>query len=110
MIGVPSIASSAPDVQVQSFNGGDGDAVDADRVRSVRRACSEDAGEWNVGVARGMCQEDAAVGEVQPGEHDELVAGLDALKPVGNGGIELEPRLRCAFERLIGSVGWGAER
>jgi hypothetical protein len=80
MIGVPSIASSA-DVQVQSFNGGDGDAVDADRVRSVRRASSEDAGEWNVGVARGMRQEDAAVGEAQPGEHSELVAGLDAVKP-----------------------------
>src|SRR5207302_2389983 len=95
------------DVQVQSFNGGDGDAVDADRVRSVRRASSEDAGERNVGVARGMRQEDAAVGEVQPGEHDELIAGLDAVKP---GGIELEPRLRCAFERLIGSVGWGAKR
>jgi hypothetical protein len=50
------------------------------------------------------------VGDVQPGEHDELVTGLDAVKPVGNGGIELEPRLRCAFERLIGSVGGGAER
>jgi len=55
-------------------------------------------------------QEDAAVGDVQPGEHDELVAGLDAVKAVGNGGIELEPRLRCAFERLIGSVGGAAKR
>jgi hypothetical protein len=54
-----------------------------------------------------MRQEDAAVGEVQPGEHVELI-GLDAVKPVDNGGIELELRPRCAFERVIGSVGGGA--
>ena len=57
-----------------------------------------------------MREEDVAVGEVQPGEQDELVARLYALKPVGERWIDLEQRLRCAFECLIRSVGGKAER
>jgi hypothetical protein len=55
-------------------------------------------------------QEDVAVGEVKPGEQDQLVARLYAVKPVGDGWIDLEQRLRCALECLIRGVGGSAER
>jgi hypothetical protein len=47
---------------------------------------------------------------VQPGEQDEFVSGLDAVESVGEGGVDLEQRVRCAFERLIGSVAGQTER
>jgi hypothetical protein len=48
--------------------------------------------------------EDASVGEVQPGEHDQLVTRLDAVQGVGERGIDLQERLRRALG-LVGGIG-----
>lgn len=63
-----------------------------------------------VGSPAGWVCQDVAVGEVEPGEHDELVAGLDAMEGVGEGGVDLEGRFGCAFERLVGRVGGPTQR
>jgi hypothetical protein len=54
--------------------------------------------------------EDVAVGEVEQGEQDQFVAGLDAVECVGEGGVDLELRLGCTFECLVGRAGARAQR
>jgi len=56
-----------------------------------------------------MGLEDASVGEVQPGEHDQLVARLDAVQRFGESWLDLQKRLRCALG-LVGGIGHRAER
>jgi hypothetical protein len=57
-----------------------------------------------------MGLEHVAVSEVEPGEHDRLVAGADEVQRVDEGGVDLEQRWRCAPERLVGRVLGCAER
>jgi hypothetical protein len=51
-----------------------------------------------------MRLEDVAVGEVQPGEQDQLVADLNPMKSVAEGRVDVEHGAGCALERLVGGV------
>src|SRR5690242_12729608 len=75
--------------------------MDADRVRAVGRAGSEDAGEWDVRVPGRVGLEDVSVGEVEPGEQDEFVADADPMQSVTEGGRDLEHGCGCALEGLV---------
>src|SRR5262245_25414633 len=93
-----------------AFECGDGDPVDADRVWAVGGAWLEDAGERDVGVSGRVGLEDISVGEVEPGEQDQLVADADAMKRVAEDGLDLEQRFGCALEGLIRGLSRRAQR
>jgi hypothetical protein len=49
-----------------------------------------------------MDHEHVALRAIEPGEDEELVAGLDALQPVENVRLEGDPRIGCALVALPG--------
>ena len=103
---MPSIASRAPTRRVVgASNAVTVTAVDPIGFGRSGRACLEDAGQRDCRVPRGVGLEDFAVGEMEPGQHDQFVTGLDAVQRVEEGGLDLEQRLGCALERLVGGVG-----
>lgn len=57
-----------------------------------------------------MGLQDSAVGEVQPGEQDQLVAGPEAMECVDEAWVDLEQRVGCALERLVGRFDGRAQR
>jgi hypothetical protein len=48
--------------------------------------------------------EDVPVGEVQPGEQDQLVADADSVQRGADAGLDLEQGFGRALERLVRSV------
>jgi hypothetical protein len=54
--------------------------------------------------------EDVSVGEVEPGEQDQLVAGVDPMQCVRVASIDLEDGGGCAFECLVRRLFWRGQR
>lgn len=75
-------------------------SVQADRVRAIRRACREYALLWLAQVVTWVNAKHAPVGEVQPGEQHQLVAGLDALECREHLGFEDDEGIGCALVSL----------
>jgi hypothetical protein len=48
-----------------------------------------------------MDHEHVAVGAMEPGEDEHFVAGLDALQPIEDVGVELDPGVRRALVALL---------
>ena len=90
------------DLQPKRLDGRDADLVQAERVRAVRRTRAEDARARPARIAARMIREDAAVGSIEPGDDDDLVARLDAGESIRDGRIEVEPCRRGAFVGLPG--------
>jgi len=45
--------------------------------------------------------EHGAVGAIEPGEDDELLADAQAVRRLGDAGVEIEPRLGRSFVALL---------
>jgi len=52
-----------------------------------------------------MHWQDAAVGAMQPGEHDHLIARVQAVQPVEHTRLKDEPRLGRSLMTLLGCSG-----
>ena len=86
------------------FDVDDGDAMKADWVRSIGRSGCEDSGEGDPFVVHRMGLQDAAVGLMQPGHHDQLCAGGDPMKRRCELRFDFEGGWRCARKGLTWRV------
>jgi hypothetical protein len=81
--------------------------MQAERVRSVRRPRGEHPGERDVRIAARMHLEHVAIGEVKPGDHDDLVARGQPAQRSLEPRIDVDPRVgrslgtlpRCLIQR-----------
>ena len=94
------MASSGPTRDPAALDCEDLDAVQADGVRSIRRAGGEDAGDWPGRVAPGVDLEHEAIGLVEPGEDDDLVSGSQPGGRWKDIRLERDPRVRGALAAL----------
>lgn len=74
--------------------------MQADRVRPRGRAGVEHARDGIGGVVARTHAQDAAVGAIEPRDHDNAIAGLQAREPFDDGLVEHEPCLGRVLERL----------
>src|ERR1700752_4688376 len=88
----------------------DGDAMKADRVRSIRRSRRKDSGERDPFVVPWMGLQDAAVSLVQPGHHNQLGAGGDPMKRRRELRFDFEGGWRCALECLTRRIAQSVKR
>jgi hypothetical protein len=51
-----------------------------------------------------MRLEDASIGQVKPGEQDEVLPRGDAMQHASAGGVDLLQGYRCSLERLIRGI------
>ena len=51
--------------------------------------------------SRGMDDEEVSAGTIQPGQHDDVVTGLEVTKPLLHRRLELEPGGGCSFVTLL---------
>src|SRR5262245_35509039 len=72
------------------------------RIRPIRRARGEDAGQRILGLAARMNLEHVPSRLMEPRDHNELVAGRDALQCTDRPFLDLEPRVR----RTLGALPW----
>jgi hypothetical protein len=79
------------DQDPQSLYGHDADSVQADWIRAIRRTGAEDAGGRARGIITGPGDQHAAIGSVQPGQHDDLGAGGKIANAFGDSGFEDQP-------------------
>ena len=66
-----------------AVDAGNGDLMQPDRIRPVRGPRGEDAGHRSRPIAARVVDDDVAVGAIEPGEDDDLVAGLEPREPGG---------------------------
>jgi hypothetical protein len=97
-MGVPSIASRASTWTVVAGS------TSMTVTRSIGRSCRKDSGEGDPFVVPRMGLQDAAVGLVQPGHHDQLGAGGDPMKRRRELRFDFERGRRCALEGLTWRV------
>jgi len=102
----------AADMQAWPIDAEDAYPMQADRVGSARGSGAEDALLWPLQVSSRMYGQAAAVGLVQPAQHDELVPDGDAVQAgleigiqhqvrVGRAFISLPRRICCRDERTL---------
>lgn len=75
--------------------------MQTDRVGPIGRPGAEHAPLWARGVVTGMDEEEISAGTIQPGQHDDVVTGLEVTKPLRHRRLELEPGRRCSFVTLL---------
>jgi hypothetical protein len=63
--------------------------MQADGVRTLGGASREDAGQRGVRVSSRMSLKDAPIGQVKPGEQDEVLPRGDAMQRASLGGVNL---------------------
>src|SRR5262245_23853233 len=85
-----------------ALDGGDLHAVEADGIRAVRRARTEDALLCPGGVPARVHAQDIAPSAIEPGDDDDLIAGPDTPESLDHLRLEHEPGLGCAFVGLPG--------
>src|SRR5215213_4016210 len=90
------------DPQSRSVDVEHSDPVQPDRVRPVRRAGREDAVLAAGGIPARVHLEHVARRAVEPGQHQQLVAGRDPVEPVGDALREHQPRLGRSLVALLG--------
>src|SRR5690348_1091311 len=78
----------------------DYDAMQAERVGTVRGARGKDAMESVPGIRARINLEHVAAGAVQPGDNDDLVAGTEAVEGVGGEGADFKPGVGRALRAL----------
>jgi hypothetical protein len=123
MTGVPSIASSGPvvrliehrldvddrravdrferpDVQTRTVDACHRHAMQADRIGTIRRSRCEHAGDRIPRVVARAHFEHLAPPLVQPGEHQDVVARLDAVEPTEKLWKHLDRRVGRSFVSL----------
>ena len=94
-----------PDQDPRSLDGEDLNPVQPDGVGAVGRTGAEHARERPRRVVAGPGDEHGTVGPVQPGQHDDLGPGADVAQPVGDAGLERQPRPRRALVSLPRRLG-----
>ena len=82
-----------------------GHGVQADRVGPVGRAGREHAGQRPAAIVAGIHQQGRAVGQMQPGQHHDPSAWLEAVQRFGVGRVDGQPGGRGALAGLAGRVG-----
>ena len=80
--------------------------VDAKRVRPMLRTRGEHAANWPARIAPRVHLQDGSVREMQPGDHDDVVAGMQAIERGPHVRVEYQPAVRRAFVTLA----WGRLR
>jgi len=104
-IDVPSIASRAATWTLERrVDCGDRDAVDADWVGPVGRACREDSCERSGVVASWMDLQYVAHSLMEPGDGDQIHTGAHAVERGSESLFDLEDRLGRAVCCVAGSV------
>src|SRR5262249_33897330 len=86
--------------QAVSLNLAHLDAMEAQRIGAVRGAGGEDAGKRSVRIAARMHLGHVAIGAVQPGDHDDVVAGRNPQEGARNVRVDFQPGVRRAFGAL----------
>lgn len=90
--GAPSLASSGP-TRTRFPECLDTDGVEAERVRSILRACGKNAGERTPLVIPRVHLQHVAAGLVKPGDDDDLVLDCDPGETLYRRRVNLEPRV-----------------
>ena len=89
-----------PNPQAGSDHAPDGDRMQANRIRPIRRACREHACERAPLVVPRVNPEHVTPGLVQPRDDDEPVTCGDSLERWTERLAHLQPRVGCAFDPL----------
>jgi hypothetical protein len=92
------------DRELQSVDAMDGDSVEPEWVRPIRRPRREDAREWTARVVAWMHLQDVPVRLVQPRHDHELVARDDPLERVCERRLQEDPRVGCSFAALARGI------
>ena len=80
------------------------DPVEADGIGAIRRARGKDSGKAAVGVGSRTNFQDGAVGWVQPGQNEKVVAGRNSIEGGESEVLYVEPSVGCAFRALLRGV------